>query len=198
MAMDWLRSLLNGRYKRTIYLVAAGIFGVLLLIIAWWPINSGKAEIPVLPAKSTANDSASSGFAQLHAYELSLAQELEQILSQITGFSEVKVMLTVEAGTQRDLAENVVENQKTTQEGDPQGGTRVITEMNKTSQVVFTRVGGSQGEQPMVVREISPKVAGVVVVAQGAERPEAKAAIISAVQTVLNVGAHKVQVYAKK
>ncbi len=196
--MDWLRSLLGGRYKRTVYLVALGILGVLLLLVTWWPTGKNNAEVPILPTTSAAQSEGSSPLTQLHAYELSLARELEQVLSQITGYSGVKVMLTVEAGTQLDLAENVVENQKTTQEGDPQGGTRVITELNKTSQVVFTRVAGAQGEEPMVVRQMSPKVAGVVVVAQGAERPEAKAAIISAVQTVLNVGAHKVQVYAKK
>lgn len=196
--MDWLRTLMNGRHKRTIYLIASGALGVLLLLAAWWPSNQNNAVIPVLPNRSADKGSTSTELTQLHAYELSLAHELEQILSQITGLGGIKVMLKVEAGTQLDLAQNVVENQKTTHEGDPQGGTRVITELNKTSQVVFTRESGAQGEQPMVVREMSPKVAGVVVVAQGAERPEAKAIIISAVQTVLNVGAHKVQVYAKK
>ncbi len=196
--MDWLRSLLNGRYKRTIYLVAIGILGVLLLVVTWWPTEKNNAAVPMLPTKGAEQQPSSSQLTQLHTYELSLARELEQVLAQITGNNAVKVMLTVEAGTQLDLAENVVENQKTTHEGDPQGGTRVITETNKTSQVVFTRVAGAQGEEPMVVRQLNPKVAGVVVVAQGAEAPEAKAAIISAVQTVLNVGAHKVQVYAKK
>ncbi len=62
-----------------------------------------------------------------------------------------------------------------------------------TIQVVTNSEGGM-----IVLKEIKPKVKGVIVVAQGAEDIEVKEMLYEAVKTVLGISGNRVEVYSSK
>lgn len=53
------------------------------------------------------------------------------------------------------------------------------------------------GEQPIVLKKLKPQVRGVLVVAKGAENLKVKAAMIEAIQRVLDVPMHRISVMPK-
>ncbi|ABW19159.1 stage III sporulation protein AG [Alkaliphilus oremlandii] len=120
---------------------------------------------------------------------------LKEILEKIKGSGKVEVMVTFELGAEIVPALNTVESKDTTEEKDANGGVRTVTSQNITENIVT--VGGTSGNNPMVLKEIKPQVRGVIVVAEGAEDPEVKMRLYDAVKTVLQVSANKVQVYSR-
>ncbi|HAU31614.1 MAG TPA: hypothetical protein DCW46_04990, partial [Desulfotomaculum sp.] len=92
-------------------------------------------------------------------------------------------------------AVNTNSSKKTTEEKDQVGGARSITEYTDSGQLVFTRNG--QEETPVVEQTESSRVAGVLVVAQGAKDPEIKARLFEAVQVALGIEPQKVLVLPK-
>ncbi|KJS17424.1 MAG: hypothetical protein VR69_04750 [Peptococcaceae bacterium BRH_c4b] len=122
--------------------------------------------------------------------EDSLAGKLQDMLSQIEGAGMVKVTVKLAASTREDYAINTTAGSKTTQEKDQGGGTRVTTENTDTNQLVLIREGS--GENPVVEQEQAAKVAGVLVVADGAGNPEVKANLFQAVRVSLGVEPQKI------
>jgi stage III sporulation protein AG len=102
----------------------------------------------------------------------------------------VKVTVKLAASTREDYAINTTAGSKTTQEKDQGGGTRVTTENTDTNQLVLIREGA--GENPVVEQEQAAKVAGVLVVADGAGNPEVKANLFQAVRVSLGVEPQKI------
>lgn len=124
-------------------------------------------------------------------YAMLLERKLENILGEIKGVGKVKVMITLEETTEKIPAMNTTQNQEKTSEKDSQGGVREIIREDSSIQVV-TR--GSEGNI-IVLKEIKPKVKGVIVVAEGAENIEIKEELYQAVKTALGISGNKVEVY---
>lgn len=78
-----------------------------------------------------------------------------------------------------------------TEEQDSAGGTRTVSSSNTGYQTVYQE--GSQGS-PFVVKTITPKVEGVLVVAEGAGKGNMTDEITQVVQALFGVEAHKVKV----
>ena len=55
-----------------------------------------------------------------------------------------------------------------------------------------------ESNKPLVLKEIQPKVQGVLVIARGGGSVEIKQSIIKAVQALLNVETHKIEVLKMK
>jgi len=125
-------------------------------------------------------------------YAMLLERKLENILGEIKGVGKVKVMITLEETTEKIPAMNTTQNQEKTSEKDSQGGVREIIREDSSIQVV-TR--GSEGNI-IVLKEIKPKVKGVIVVAEGAENIEIKEELYQAVKTALGISGNKVEVYS--
>lgn len=126
-------------------------------------------------------------------YNSILEDKLEDILSQLKGVGEVKVMLTLEDTTEIIPAFNTTKNNETTNEIDSQGGTREVVREDMTIQMVTE----SEGE-PIVLKEIKPNIRGVIVIAEGAENMEVKEIVYEAVKTVLGIPGNRVEVYISK
>lgn len=113
--------------------------------------------------------------------------DLEEILSQISGVGDAKVMLTYSSSFEKSIAyeKNLNENEK-------KDGDSVINETSSQNNVVL-----SNGE-PFVIKEIYPEIQGVIVVSKGADDILVKQNIIDAVTTALNIAPHKVCVVKKE
>ncbi len=120
---------------------------------------------------------------------------LKQILEKIKGSGEVEVMVIFEMGSEIIPASNTVETEDTTEERDANGGIRTVKSQNLTENIVISN--DNNGNKPLVLKEIKPKVRGVIIVAEGADDMYVKMQLYDAVKTVLQVSGDRVQIYAR-
>jgi stage III sporulation protein AG len=115
---------------------------------------------------------------------------LGEIISGIQGVGRAEVMITFASTPQKLVAGTVT---TTTSSSEMQGGGRTTSSSSTEAPVIVNNNGVSQ---PYILKETMPDVIGVVVVAQGAESPIIRLAIMRAVQTALSVPANKVEIFA--
>ena len=120
---------------------------------------------------------------------------LGYILSKIKGAGKVDVMITYISGNEAVPAVDVNASESSTQEKDKEGGSRNIKESNRENSIVYEENQGVK--KPFVVKEIMPKVKGVVIVADGAGDTEVAINLTRAAQALLDVAAHKIQVFQR-
>jgi stage III sporulation protein AG len=121
-----------------------------------------------------------------------MEEQLKRTLSQIDGAGRVEVMITYESSSEIVPAISVdKQTSTTTQSGD--SGTSTTNTENTQSEVVT--IGGSNGNSALVIKENSPEIRGVIVVAQGADDIFVKLNLLKAVQTLLKVSPDQVDVY---
>ncbi len=121
-------------------------------------------------------------------------RRLKQILEKIKGSGEVEVMIVFEMSSEIVPASNIVETNDTTEEKDANGGIRTVKSQNLTENIVVSN--DNNGNKPLVLKEVKPKVRGVIVVAEGADNMGVKKQLYDAVKTVLQVSGDRVQIYA--
>lgn len=107
-------------------------------------------------------------------------EELESILSEISGAGKVEVMITYYGSSEKDIAYET----KTSTSGS-----------DKNSSGSEDKKAVISGGEPVVVQEKYPRVKGVIVVAQGADSIEVKRALTDAVTAATGAAACNVCVY---
>ncbi len=177
-------------WKKEDWLILA-LAGVLLLVVAF-PTGAKKEKQNSTTNVEQTSDSKSSKELEKEAYETQLEKRLEDVLAQMDGVGNVRVMITL-----KDDGTHVVEKDASTQnnqttEADGDGGSRTITESGNEQQTVY--VENEDGKYPYVTKEELPMVEGVVVVAQGADSPTVVTEISDAVQSLFSVEPHKIKV----
>ena len=175
--------------KRVQVLVIMLLVGVLLLLASNYFAGRGddgnephiaEYERPTATPVSIANSE-------------TLARGMEEILSQIAGAGEVRVMLTFGSGASI-YAQNVQTSLSATTEEDGEGGIRNIDVESATHTYVMVRQPDGS-ERPLRIQEVLPQVEGVIVVAEGAGDIAVRDALVRATHTLLGIGAHRVQVF---
>ncbi|MGQ9531264.1 MAG: hypothetical protein ACUVTQ_00465 [Desulfotomaculales bacterium] len=180
--------------RRMIWLVGAGLLGIALLVLGNLGGRSGR---PAPEQKGEGPDLRTNPTGEMRREEEALAASLQALLTQVRGVGEVRVAVRLEGSTESDFAVNTVTGNKTTQEKNRNGGSRTITEVSNNDQVVLVRDGRGQ-EVPVVERERAPRVAGVLVVAEGAADPQVRLALFRAVEVALAVPPHKIIVLPRE
>lgn len=121
------------------------------------------------------------------------ARKLEEILSNINGVGNVKVMLTYSQTSQTIPLYNQDSIEKNTEETDKQGGTRKVIEKDTKKEIIYKEENGQK--VPITQSVISPKIEGAIITAEGAGDVTIKTNIIQAVEAVTGVVTHKIQVF---
>ncbi|MDQ0286548.1 stage III sporulation protein AG [Desulfofundulus luciae] len=175
-------------------LVALGVVLLLLGSVSFpakgkLPVNEGNHP----PQESLAKQPDDSNMAR---QEAALEEKLREMLGQVEGAGKVKVTVRLASSSREEYAVNTTTGRKTTQEKDQAGGTRVTSEDTGSDQLVLIRSG--QGEIPVVEQEIAARVAGVLVVADGARDPLVKARLFQAVQVALGIEPQKILVLPRE
>ena len=127
-------------------------------------------------------------------YAAYLEEKLKKMLESIRGVGEVEVMITLESSEERIVEKDMTAERSQTEEQDSAGGTRTVSSSNTGYQTVYQE--GSQGA-PFVVKTLTPKVEGVLVVAEGAGKGNMTGEITQIAQALFGVEAHKVKVLEK-
>ena len=193
--MDTLRKIFKDKDKPfLIRLMVLAVLGIVLLLGSNLLLR-GQDKSAKEPPVPKSENSSNTMFAE-SAYERELEERLSGLLSKVEGAGKVEVMISISYGTEIILAENTSSNETWTQEADSAGGSREnrtkVTENNKIM------MQGASGQTPLIVKEIVPKVEGVIIVAQGGGDVLIKEALMNAAKTVLGIEIHKVQVLKMK
>ena len=152
-----------GRYK---YVILVILVGILLLVL---PDSSGTGE------KREQNTAAEEDFSVQ-----ALEEKLEATLSAIDGAGQVQVMLTVQSGMKRVLAQDV----SLEQEG---------SDVKRESQAVVVS-SGSGVQETVLVQQVYPQFQGALVVASGGGDPAVQLKLTEAVAALTGLGADKISI----
>lgn len=123
-----------------------------------------------------------------------IERKLEQILSQVEGVGQTRVMVTIQASAEKVLEKDREEDAQNVTEEDSQGGTRSTVSSSVSAATVYDDQEGGSGGTPYVKKELSPVIEGVVVIAQGGTDPETVQNITGAIQALFPVDTHKIKV----
>lgn len=132
----------------------------------------------------------------LAEYETRQKTELKEIIEKMDGVGKVDVKINFESGEIKVPATDDSKQINTTEEKDTSGGTRTSKNESDGSKVVMS--GGSDGNTPLIVKVDRPKIAGIIIVAEGAENSKIKLEIERACATLYDMPANKVHVQAMK
>ena len=157
-----LRSLFD-RYKFVLVVILAGVVLLLLPSFGEEKRDGGAVE-----------SSQESGSDPFQVEELE--RKLEQALAQIDGVGEVRVVLTLQSGPRRILAQD---SQSTVDEG--------RTEAEVTN-------AGSGVEGTVTLQQLSPQFQGALVVCSGGGEPTVQLRLVEAVSALTGLGADKISV----
>lgn len=127
-------------------------------------------------------------------YTAYLEEKLKKMLESVRGLGEVEVMITLESSEEKIVEKDMTAERSNTEEQDSAGGTRTVSSSNTGYQTIYQEDG--QGS-PFVVKTLSPRVEGVLVVAEGAGKGNMANEITQIVQALFDVETHKVKVLEK-
>lgn len=179
-------------------LVILLLTGILLLVIAI-PLSEDQQEdagqaTGSAESGATEGNGVGSGTGEGEAYAAYLEEKLAGTLSKIQGAGIVTVMVTLESTGERKVEKDTASESQTVEETDSQGGTRSTSSMTNSGTTVYS--GGDQAGsgEPYVTEEMTPRVEGVAVVAQGGGNAVVVQEITDAVQALFAIDTHKIKV----
>lgn len=162
---EWVqrsRELLT-KYKQVLLVIGVGIFLMLL------PTGGGGQRTA---AKTAASQEQEESF-DVNAFE----EKLEHILSQVEGAGETTVILSLDGGNRRVLAQD--------------------REWDSTGEVTSSTVtlGRGSGEQSVVpLQTLAPQFRGALVVCSGGEDPQVRLKLAEAVSALTGLGADRISI----
>lgn len=133
-------------------------------------------------------EKAVNGQNELDKYISGMEKRLRDTVSNIEGAGETQVFITVENTFETVYASNASIDES----GDERGSSKT------TQKQLAYASAGSSGEQPVVIKQICPKVSGVLVVCEGGGSTAVKQEIISSVSIAVGISANKIYVTGGK
>lgn len=171
----------NPKFVRIIIII--GLVGIGLILL------SG-----LLPEKSNTEDNQTNSqvaYVSLAQYENNLEQSLADIISSIDGAGKTRVMLTMDSTVEQVYATDKTMSQKDSINSGEDTETNKDTSANST----YITVELSDGtQQTVLLKEIQPKVRGVLVVCNGGDNSVVKEKIVDAVTKALDISSSMVSV----
>jgi stage III sporulation protein AG len=179
MDKEKIRSLFKGKGN---LLWILGLLGIVLIGISG--LFGGEEPVE--------NDSLS--YVDTDDYARRLEQQLEDIVGNIKNAGDCQVMVTMAQGTEYVYAreeKNMADTSQTSEES------RLITGNKVSDEETYIMVSTKQGDKPLLLTEIAPRVKGVVVVCEGGGNAMVIDTVTEALATALNISKSQVCVVAK-
>lgn len=187
---------LKGLLQNKNNLIVLVLMGVLLMVVTL-PVN-GKNDVKkdtdallrenndsyLIESKETGADT--------QTYAAEMERKLAQVLQTMEGAGKVQVFITLASSEERIIEKDMPVNRSNTVENDGEGGSRTVSNVDAGENTVYTTEGNVT--TPYVVKTVTPKVEGVLVLAQGAGNGAVSKNIADAVQVLFGIEAHQVKV----
>lgn len=187
-----LRQGMGGKKIKKDQILILLLVGMLFLVIAM-PVEKKKSgqDTTFLPDESAGKE----GLDEISQEEYIRAQEsrLAELLSRMEGAGEVSVMITLSSSAERIVEKDMEESKETVTEADSQGGSRTTQNVQSKDTSIYD--GDNTNEQsPYISKELSPRVEGVVVIAEGGDDAVVVKNITEAVQALFGIDTHKIRI----
>ena len=128
-----------------------------------------------------------------NTYNTSLEENLEDILSSISGVGKAKVFINYSESSTVEAMYNETTKESSTEETDNSGGVRTIQQTDTQKDVIYSENSGTK--TPVTQKVTNPTIEGAIVTAEGANDSNVKASIINAVSAATGLSFHKIQVF---
>ncbi|WP_346910386.1 stage III sporulation protein AG [Faecalicatena orotica] len=168
------------------------LVGILLVVIA----------IPTPDKKKNAGDSdsaasvgtADNGYPDTsEEYEEYLENRVARALEYVEGVGKTEVMITLKSSGQKIIEKDQQQSSQKTDEEDSSGGTRTVQD-NSSDKTSIYEQGADGSQSPYVSKEMTPEIAGVIVIADGGDNAVVVQNITEAIQALFGVEAHKIKI----
>ena len=169
--------------------------GLLLVFIAM-PLDNQKEENrnetkekTEISAEAAATELANN---DVETYRKNLCSQLEDFLQHMEGVGRAKVYITMRSSGEKIVERNSPYTKRIDREQD---GEKVkSTEETENASEVVLLSQGDGAQTPIVVKELTPMVQGVVVAIQGADNVSVKKDVIALVMALFAIEEHKIRV----
>lgn len=160
-----------GKYKNIILIV--GIIGIALIFLSsFFTSDNNKIK-----SESSSTATTTSSTINTDDYINEMESNLTDMISSIKGVGNVKVMVTLENGTETEYAtEKKIDNQTNSSQ---------TTDKTETTYITIKDQNGA--EEAIPITEYAPTVRGVVVVCDGGDQPVVQERVTDTVTTALNI-----------
>ena len=158
-----------------------GILVIILLLVIVIPVPEKKENGEALSSEPAEN----LAITQTDTIE----HQLKEILQKISGVGRVEVLITYEDNGRTIVEKDESVSEELVQEADSNGGTRTTTTSRNDKETVY-----DNKEAPYVVQELSPKVKGILVVAEGGVNVSVKKQIQETIEALFGLDAHKISI----
>ncbi|MCC8136757.1 MAG: stage III sporulation protein AG [Clostridiales bacterium] len=202
---QWLENLKDGKKDQILILL---LFGILLVVIAW-PAGSGSlAEETGSTGEQTeagssqGKDSEETAAAavssngtdgiSVRSTEEVLEKSLEDLLSQVEGVGQAKVLITLKSDGKKVVEKDTQQSDSTEESGGESESSS--SEQTSGSETTIYEKNSDGSEIPYVTEQLSPEILGVLVIAQGADSSAVVTEITEAVMALFGIEAHKIKV----
>lgn len=169
------------------------LIGILLVVIAI-PTPDKKQTSGTKDAREAARgsvDNVHTGSSE--EYEEYLENRVARTLEYVQGVGKAEVMITLKSSAQKIIEKDQQYTSQKTQEEDSSGGVRSVQDNTSDKTSIYEQ--GSDGSQsPYVSKELTPEIAGVVVIADGGDNAVVVKNITEAIQALFGVEAHKIKI----
>ncbi len=152
-------------------------------------INDENKKLAVIENNTQNKENTSNNLNNNNDIEL----RLENILSNIKGVGNVKVLVTYMKTSQVIPMYNEDSSSSVTEEKDSGGGTRTVNENSSKKDIIYEETNGVK--TPITQSVINPQIEGAIVTAQGAGNADVKTNIVQAVEAVTGLATYKIQVF---
>lgn len=183
--LQTIKSIAKNKEKRVENLVLLIVLLVIILIASKFIFSSSDNKKEEISNSTTTKDNINYSNGELASKDSSsdLETKLSEILSQISGISDVSVVITYSQDTKQNPVYNTKEQEKSGEK---------TTEKN----VAYNEEGS---KKTAIIQTVEmPKIEGAIIVAKGASTVEVRSKIATAVSTLTNVPVYKIQVFEKQ
>ena len=184
------------KIENLVFLIVLVIITVVIINIIWngdKTTNKEQSNNNTSKQLATTNNQTINQNQTQGTNETDLETRLEEILSQIQGVGEVKVLLNYSESSEVVAMYNETSRTSNTEETDTEGGTRTIQETDTQKDIIYQEEDGQK--TPITQKIVQPKIEGAIITAKGANQANVKTNIIQAVEAVTGLATHKIQVF---
>ena len=184
------------KIENLVFLIVLVIITVVIINIIWngdKTTNKEQSNNDTSKQLATTNNQTVNQNQIQGTSESNLETRLEEILSQIQGVGEVKVLLNYSESSEVVAMYNETSRSSNTQETDTEGGSRTIQETDTQKDIIYQEENGEK--TPITQKIVQPKIEGAIITAKGASQANVKTNIIQAVEAVTGLATHKIQVF---
>ncbi len=167
------------------------LIGILLVVIVF-PV-SGPDTAKTESSDTGQSSVSSSDGENLSAYEKTLEKRVAESLEYVEGVGRTEVMITLKSSSEKIVEKDTQSSSQKTTEEDSEGGSRVTEDRSSGKTSVYEQ-GDNGTQSPYVSKELTPEIAGVVVIADGGDNPVVIENITEAIQALFGVEAHKIKI----